>query len=88
MIGAISQLSKKVSSAKPVDEKSSVSEIDNVIEMFEAYKEEIRGKASEIEEGVSQEVAYYAEELEQIFNDSVVLQIKRAFDFQIILAVK
>lgn len=73
VIGAISQLSKKVSSAKPVDEKSSVSEIDNVIEMFEAYKEEIRGKASEIEEGVSQEVAYYAEELEQIFNDREAL---------------
>lgn len=73
VIGAISQLSKKVSSAKPVDEKSSVSEIDNVIEMFEAYKEEIRGEASGIEEAVSQEVAYYAEELEQIFNDREAL---------------
>ena len=52
VIGAISELSKRVSSTKPVDEKSSASDIDNVIEMFEAYKEEVRGRASGIEEAV------------------------------------
>ena len=73
VIGAISELSKRVSSTKPVDEKSSASDIDNVIEMFEAYKEEVRGRASGIEEAVSQEVSYYGEELEQIFNEQETL---------------
>lgn len=38
----ISIIGKKVSSTDSIDEKSSVSDVDNLIEIFETYKEEIR----------------------------------------------
>lgn len=40
----ISIIGKKVSSIDSIDEKSSVSDVDNLIEIFETYKEETRKK--------------------------------------------
>lgn len=66
-------LAKKVSETEPVDEKSSVSDIDNVIDIFEIYKSDIRKKAYSIEEALYNEVIYYIEELRNFFDDNDTL---------------
>lgn len=69
----ISIIGKKVSSTDSIDEKSSVSDVDNLIEIFETYKEEIRKKSSEVEESVYAEVSSFTEELEILFDDRETL---------------
>ncbi|RRK32686.1 hypothetical protein EBB54_15960 [Schaedlerella arabinosiphila] len=69
----ISIIGKKVSSIDSIDEKSSVSDVDNLIEIFETYKEETRKKTSEIEESVYAEVSSFTEELEILFDDRETL---------------
>ena len=61
--------SEGISRSQPVDEKSAVSDIDSMVEMLEAYKDEIRKMAVDVEEAVSQEMSCYMEELEQFFTD-------------------
>lgn len=70
VIDAVSKFVKNTSSMKPIDENSSVADVDSMIEALESYKEEVRGIASGIEKSVYEEVTYYTEELGRLFEDS------------------
>ncbi len=65
----ISVFAKKASEVEPVDEKSSVSDIDSVVEIFEVYKEDVRKRSYNIEKSIYDEVFYYMEELRIFFDD-------------------
>lgn len=69
----ISVFAKKASEVEPVDEKSSVSDIDSVVEIFEVYKEDVRKRSYNIEKSIYDEVFYYMEELRIFFDDRNIL---------------
>ena len=74
VIGSVvSTIAKGISETGPVGKKASVSDIDSVIEAFEAYKEEVRKRSFYIEGAVYEEVSCYMEELRNFLDGRAAL---------------
>lgn len=69
ILKGISKFSKKASEEKPVTKDSTADGVERMVEILEEYRQEARKTASDIEDSVYKEVAYYMEELSQYLKD-------------------
>ena len=61
--------SKEAGNTDSINDNTSLDNIDRIIEIFVDFKEQIRSKATEIENSVELEIRYYSEELHDILSE-------------------
>lgn len=62
--------SKEASETDSINDNSSLENIERIIQIFSAFKEQVHVRAVEVENAVMEEVDYYVDELRDLLNDN------------------